>query len=134
MCVNRDSKFEITYFLTKDIFKKYVIRLSYDLEMTTSERISLRIEKKKKEKLEELAKKLDTTSSELLRELIENLIRLSSLYDSLTLETIFSTNPLLTIGDFLQLPNQGEKVWNQWFREEVDSTITNVVERDVKKE
>ncbi|MHA2246887.1 MAG: ribbon-helix-helix protein, CopG family [Candidatus Hodarchaeales archaeon] len=101
--------------------------------MTTSERISLRIEKKKKEKLEELAKKLDTTSSELVRELIENLIRFSSLYDSLTLETIFSTNPLLTIGDFLQLPNQREKVWNQWFKEEVDSTITEVGERDVKK-
>ena len=83
--------------------------MSYDHKMTTSERISLRIEKKKKEKLEQLAKKLDTTSSELLRELIENLISISSLYDSLTLETIFSTNPLLTIGDFLQLPNQGEK-------------------------
>ena len=107
--------------------------MSYGIEMTTSERISLRIEKKKKEKLEELAKKLDTTSSELVRELIENLIRFSSLYDSLTLETIFSTNPLLTIGDFLQLPNQGEKVWNQWFKEEVDSTITEVGERDVKK-
>jgi len=107
--------------------------MSCEAKMTTSERISLRIEKKKKEKLEELAKKLDTTSSELLRELIENLISLSSLYDSLTLETIFSTNPLLSIGDFLQLPNQGEKVWNQWFKEEVDSTITEAGERDVQK-
>lgn len=83
--------------------------------------------------MEKLAKKLDTTSSELLRELIENLISISSLYDSLTLETIFSTNPLLTVGDFLQLPNQGEKVWNQWFQEEVDATIKEPGERDVQK-
>ena len=101
--------------------------------MTSSERLSIRIDKKKKERLEDLAKKLDTTTSELIRELIENLIKISTLYDSITLATIFSSNPLLTVGEFLQLPDQGENLWNQWFQEEIEATFTDVGERDVTK-
>ncbi len=99
--------------------------------MTASERISVRIEKDKKLVLEKLAERLQISSSELIRTLIENLINVHKLYDSLTLETVFSTNPLLTIEQFLDLPDEGESIWNQWFEEEVDLTMNEESERDV---
>jgi antitoxin component of RelBE/YafQ-DinJ toxin-antitoxin module len=99
--------------------------------MTTSERISVRIEKDKKLILEQLAEQLQISSSELIRTLIENLINVHKLYDSLALKTVFSTNPLLTIREFLDLPDNGKSIWNRWFEEEVDLTMNEESERDV---
>ncbi|MFX1512116.1 MAG: ribbon-helix-helix domain-containing protein [Promethearchaeota archaeon] len=105
--------------------------MNEEIIMNASERISIRIEKDMKLLLEQLAERLQISSSELIRTLIENLINVQKLYDNLTLETVFSTNPLLTIEQFLDLPDEGKSIWNRWFEKEVDLTLNKESERDV---
>jgi hypothetical protein len=99
--------------------------------VTTSNRISIRVDKTQKEALEKLAESLNLTSSELIRKLIDNLLEFTKLSESLSLEKIFSTNPLLTIGEFLSLPDQGKETWDSWFKEEVNDTLAEDSERDI---